>query len=209
MENRIEDVVKKTLSLFSQYGVKSVSMDDIARELAMSKKTLYSLISDKNSLVVSVIDYMHEIFKSSLLVFHDEQYNAIEQFFVMRQNMNDIYGNVQPAFVRDLHKYHPDISKSAISEKNEILEAAFHANLKQGIKEGLYHEDINYEIVSKILLLIHLHLLSPIQAGELDVETDDALGEEVFKYHFRAICTAKGMAELKKQKKNRTIKTPN
>lgn len=200
MENRLDEVIKKALELFGQYGIKSVSMNDIADSLAMSKKTLYCLVKDKNNLITSVMDYMSIKYKESMQVFHDINYNAIEQFFVMGKNMNVVYGNIQPVFLYDLRKYNPIISKVAIEEKNSILESAFLSNIEQGKNEKLYHDDIDNIIVSKILLLYHIHFLSPTSDMFTDIEQfEKRVHREVFKYHFRAICTQKGTEELKRQ----------
>ncbi|MFV0365555.1 MAG: TetR/AcrR family transcriptional regulator [Mangrovibacterium sp.] len=202
MEERNQEVIKKAFELFGQYGIKSVSMDDIARELAISKKTLYNLVKDKNSLVMDVIDYMRDIFKESLEVFHNEKYNAIEQFFQMGQSMDATFGSIQPAFVRDLQKYHPEASRIVVEEKKEIQEAAFLANVQHGQAAGIYQEDVDGEIVARILLTLQLHLLGPMLKNEAATEMvfrKEGLHREVLKYHFRAICTPKGMEELKRQ----------
>ncbi|MFV0290505.1 MAG: TetR/AcrR family transcriptional regulator [Mangrovibacterium sp.] len=200
MENRLDELVKKALELFGQYGVKSVSMDDIARELAMSKKTLYNLVKDKNSLVLKVLDGMRSNFEESLKTLHNTDHNAIEQFFILGRNMNDVFGELKPAFIRDLHKYHPKISKAAIEEKNEILEAAFNANIKHGKKDGFYHEDMDDVVVAKILMILNQNMLAPTSDAFTESEIiEKEIHKEVFKYHFRAVCTSKGIDELKKQ----------
>ncbi|MFV0553070.1 MAG: hypothetical protein ACK5LR_00020, partial [Mangrovibacterium sp.] len=125
----------------------------------------------------------------------------IEQFFVMGRSMNDSYGDIQAAFVRDMQKYHPNVNRTAIVEKDEILEEAFLANIKHGKAEGFYYEDIDDEIVSKILLSFHKYLLGPSSDAFPELEAKKTVHSEVFKYHFRGICTPKGIAELENQMK--------
>ncbi len=200
MEKRVDEIVKKALELFGQYGIKSVSMNDIANSLAMSKKTLYCLVEDKNTLVSEVMSYMKEGFKESLQVFYNVKYNAIEQFFVMGRDLDRVYGNIQPVFLYDLKKYNPIVNKNAIEERNQLLESAFYANIKQGKAEGLYYDDIDELLVSKMLLMYHLHFLGP--TSDMFTYTEQIereIHKKIFKYHFRAICTEKGVEELKKQ----------
>ncbi len=201
MENRKDEVIIKALELFGQYGIKSVSMDDIAKSLAISKKTLYNIVKDKDTLVLGVIEYLQENFKSLLSIFHDKTYGAIEQFFEFERNVIDIVGNLRPTFIYDLKKYHPSLNKNAIDDKNKMLKLAFHANIEQGKSEGVYHDDIDDMVVVNILLLFHIHLLDLIVEDELsgDGLSSEAIRREAFKYHFRAVCTEKGYEELKIQ----------
>ncbi|MFV0520984.1 MAG: TetR/AcrR family transcriptional regulator [Mangrovibacterium sp.] len=200
MENRRNEIIDKAFVLFCRYGIKSVSMDDLAKELGMSKKTLYQFISDKNTVVQEVVEKMHADFKKLILVFFNSDFNAIEQHFEIGRNIKMLHGDFQPTFGYDLHKYYPKLLEDIVEEKNKLLEKAFLNNLNQGKEEGLYHADINEVIVSKILLCINSELLVP--NSKFFSDEDFRLKEhhyEVYKYHFRAICTSKGVEEFDRQ----------
>ncbi|MCU4176741.1 TetR/AcrR family transcriptional regulator [Carboxylicivirga sp. N1Y90] len=199
MEGKRQEIVARTFDLYRQYGIKSVSMDDVSRELGMSKKTLYQYVKDKNELVDLVLLYLKQFLKDSFSVFHDESLNAIEQHFEFRKRMEPKTGRYQPTFLFDLKKYYPAHLQEVKNVKIDTIYNANISNLKKGKQEGYYREDIDESIIARINVSYHVYTFDPGNGLFTDAEvTDHKTFAEVYKYHFRGICTEEGMKELQR-----------
>ncbi len=143
-----DKIVEGASVLFHKYGVRSVSMDDIARHLTMSKKTLYQYFKDKDELVTTGI-YIHmEKEKADFLKIEDQASDAIEEMvkvtICMRKNLRDI----NQSLLFDLQKYHPKAWAVWLNFKNDYIKNSVVRNLKRGIEQGLFRKDINPEIMA-------------------------------------------------------------
>lgn len=199
MEEKRQLIVERTFDLFYRYGIKSVSMDDIARELGMSKKTLYQHVKDKGELVDEVIDYMRSFMEEFISVFYDDSLNAIQQHKVYWQKLDSKFVNCKPNFLFDLRKYYPSVLQNINDWKRKAIYESNLANLEQGKREGVYRADLNSQIISKLLVGYQIFIFDP--ANELFSEVDIAEAqtfEQVYSYHFFGICTPKGMEEVKR-----------
>ncbi len=199
MEDKRQIIIHKAFELYREFGIKSVSMDDIARNLGMSKKTLYQFIQDKHELIESVVRFLKDKIIGSFAVFHSNEFNAIEQFFELQKMVQPERNNYRPSFYYDMNKYYPELMNGIKEEKLKCIEEAMLANLKQGKEEGFYQEDIDENIIARVLVSYHLFTFDPNAGLFSEVEVmEDKTFEEVFKYHFRGVCTKKGMDELQK-----------
>lgn len=197
MEDKRQNIIEKAFELYRQFGIKSVSMDDIAREMGMSKKTLYQFISDKNELVESVIEYLKTFINELFSLFHNEKLNAIEQHFEFRNRMEPKKSRFQPTFLYDMKKYYPTLLQEIQDVKFKEVYNANLANLKKGKKEGFYIEDIDEHIIARMMVSYHLYTFDPSNGLFTDAEVMDfKTFEELYKYHFRGVCTQKGLDEL-------------
>ena len=174
-------------------------MDDIAREFGMSKKTLYQYIDDKNELVETTLEYAAEKDIETLSIFKRQDYNAIEQFFEFKNIMEPHIGQYQPTIMFDLKKYYPALLNEFKDRQKVYILDAYTSNIKQGKKEGLYEEDVNEDIIAKLLLTHHIFtfddtngLFTPVELRSME------LFIEIFKYHFRGICTPVGIEEVER-----------
>ncbi|MBS2210092.1 TetR/AcrR family transcriptional regulator [Carboxylicivirga mesophila] len=199
MEEKRLEIIESSLKLFCQYGIKSISMDDIARELGMSKKTLYQHIDDKNKLVEEALQLANMKDIEVMAVFKRPDLNAIEQFFEFKKLMEPHIGQYQPTILFDLKKYYPALLYDFKEKQKEFIMEAYIANIKKGKQEGLYHEDIIDSIIARLLLAHHLFTFDDTN-GLFTVNElrEMELFSEVFKYHFRGVCTEKGMQEVDK-----------
>lgn len=199
MEEKRLEIIESSLKLFCQYGIKSISMDDIARELGMSKKTLYQHIDDKNKLVEEALQLANMKDIEVMAVFKRSDLNAIEQFFEFKKLMEPHIGQYQPTILFDLKKYYPALLYDFKEKQKEFIMEAYIANIKKGKQEGLYHEDIIDSIIARLLLAHHLFTFDDTN-GLFTVNElrEMELFSEVFKYHFRGVCTEKGMQEVDK-----------
>lgn len=149
MENR-EKIVVAAAELFMRYGVRSVSMDDVARELGMSKKTLYQSFSNKDELVSATMQLHMEMEKSEFSKIGENSENAIDELHRLTGCIRRSMEGVNPSLLFDLQKYHPDAWKLFLDFKQNFIQSEVERNVKRGVKEGHYRSEINPTILAKI-----------------------------------------------------------
>ncbi len=147
-----ERIVHKAHELFMRFGIRSVSMDDVANHLGISKKTIYHCFIDKDALVEGVIDREICINQSECDIHKTKSENAIHEMFLAMEMVLEMVGKVNPAVIYDLEKYHPKAFKKHADFKNNFLYNIIRENLEWGKKEGYYREEINTEILSRLRL---------------------------------------------------------
>lgn len=147
--NRIREQAKQ---LFFKYGIRSVSMDDIAVGLGMSKKTIYQYFSDKDELVEAIVEDDIQETRVDCQECFVQSANAVEEIFLTLDRMLEHLGQLNPTILYDLHKFHFQSFKKFQEHKNSFLLEIIRKNLERGKAEGLYREDINVEILSRFRL---------------------------------------------------------
>jgi len=180
------------------YGIKSITMDDVSRELGMSKKTLYQFVTDKDDLVGKFIDNEIAIRQEEICKCFRTELNAIEELFEISIFMNKIMRNQNPATEHDLKKYYPEHYQKIVKTRREGVYSYILTNLNNGKKEGLYRDDLNNEIIARLYLSrsesIHVSDLFTIEEY-----TSHELFMELIKYHVRGIATQKGIGVLEQK----------
>ncbi|MDQ8005728.1 MAG: TetR/AcrR family transcriptional regulator [Pedobacter sp.] len=138
--------------LFCQYGFKSVTMDDIAKHLGISKKTIYQNFKDKNELINILI---HDRIVNQDLQMNKcfvESENAVQEVFFSMQDMDYFLATMNPMLFYDLQKYHQQAWQNFVAFKEKEIGKTIMANLERGKKEGLYREELNTEIITRLRL---------------------------------------------------------
>lgn len=198
METRIEE---KAEELFFTYGLKSVSMDDIAREAGVSKKTIYQHFSDKNAVVLSIISKLvarqEDLLKQSL----KRSENAIHEVILMAENVQTLIGKLRPIMLYDLHKYFPDSWKLMKQFKEESLKNAFIKNLEKGISEGLFRKDLDFEIVSQFELIQFDSFFNPDNYPASQFKTQTVISQ-ITRLFLYGVGSAEGQVVIKKYFEN-------
>lgn len=143
-----ERILQSALNLFWRYGIKSVTMDDIARELGISKRTIYQHFSDKEAILAQVIEEEIKSQKCELQKLDEKAANPIEQIIYASGQMRDTLANMNPTLLYDLKKYYPKAWNLFQSYKQEHLIKNIRDNLSEGIRLGFYRPDIDVEIFS-------------------------------------------------------------
>jgi TetR/AcrR family transcriptional regulator, cholesterol catabolism regulator len=141
-------ILEDTGKLILKYGVKSMTMDDIARELGMSKKTLYLYFNDKNDLIKQVIQLDMKVDHQRILAIVDMNLNAIDESFEIFKTIVQNVGDVPPNILYDLKKYHPDAYLMHREFMWKFSRKCVEENLIKGISEGYYRQDINTPVIS-------------------------------------------------------------
>ena len=198
-------ILVKTHELFNRYGIRSVSMDDIAAQLGMSKKTLYQYYTDKDELVNAVFDVILATNKSQCLECNKKGENAIHEVFLSFDVVEEMLKTMNPSLLFDMQKYHPSAFKKFDEFRNGFLYKMIKSNLDRGVNEELYREDIDTDVLSRYRL--HSVVLSfnpdvfPSNKNSL-VHIEQQL-MDVFLY---GIASVKGQKLIQKYKNQRTKK---
>lgn len=135
--------------LMMKYGIRSISMDDIATNLGMSKKTIYQFYTDKDALVEAVVD--GEINRTRCICENDKQLaeNAVHEIVLAIDMVKEIFKTINPSLLFDLHKYHPAAFLKFNQHKNTFLYKIMYDNIQWGKKQKLYRPEINTEILAR------------------------------------------------------------
>jgi TetR/AcrR family transcriptional regulator, cholesterol catabolism regulator len=147
-----ERILQKATQLYMQYSVRSVTMDDIAEQSGVSKKTIYQFFADKDELVQAV--FLAEINESETCCNMDRyaSANAIEEVFKAMEMVERMFRSMNPSLLYDVQKYHPSAYVHFEKHKNEYLHTVIRDNLERGIAEGFYREDFNVDIITRFRL---------------------------------------------------------
>jgi TetR/AcrR family transcriptional regulator, cholesterol catabolism regulator len=195
MNDELKNILFKVRELYMKYGIKSITMDDVARELGISKKTLYLYVTDKDDLVGKFIDNEITMRQEEICKCFRIGYNAIEELFEISLFMNKLMRNQNATTEHDLKKYYPNHYQKTLKARREGVYNYIMLNLKKGIEEGLYREEMNKEVIAKLYLWrsenIHLDELFTVEEF-----TSVKLFIELINYHVRGIATEKGISVL-------------
>ncbi|PWB22703.1 TetR/AcrR family transcriptional regulator [Flavobacterium sp. HTF] len=193
-----EKIISKASELFLKLGFKSVTMDDIAGEMCISKKTIYKYFCNKEVLIEestsTVHRQVHEIIDSIV----EKNLNSIHENFEIREMFRDMFkNNTDTSPIYQLKKHYPEIYQNVLSHEIEQCTKYFRENIEKGIREELYRPDLNVDIYVKFYYTLIFHInentVSEREAQEIELEA--------LEYHTRAMATAKGILELEKQLK--------
>lgn len=195
MNEDLKKILEKVSCLYRKFGIRSVTMDDVSRELGISKKTLYQYVADKGDLVDKVVEHVRDCNFSSMDKLKDSSCNAIEQLVKVSQKVNALMQDHSPSYEYDLKKYYPEIYARLMSEKRSMMYDSMIANIRQGKEEGLYREDVDEEIISKLQLIRMENMHSSEIFSEEELHTREFF-REMFTYHIRGLATARGLEVL-------------
>ncbi len=193
-----EKIIAKASDLFLKLGFKSVTMDDIAGEMCISKKTIYKYFCNKEVLIEESTSMVHRQVHEIIDSIVAKNYNAIQENFEIREMFRDMFkNNMDSSPIYQLKKHYPEIYQNVLSHEIDQCTQYFTENIQKGIREKLYRPDLNVEIYVKFYYILIFHInentISEREAQEVELEA--------LEYHTRAMATPDGILELEKQLK--------
>jgi TetR/AcrR family transcriptional regulator, cholesterol catabolism regulator len=188
----LNNILERVRVLFMRYGIKSVTMDDIARELGVSKKTLYQYVEDKTDLVKKILHVEIEKRNHDFCLPNDNNLNAIEELISVNQHINEMIKDYNPSCEYDLKKYYTSLYKKFIENRREKMFQWVLNNLIKGKKEGLYREDLDEIIIAKLYVL-RIESIHETEMIPLNEFTSYKFYNELMTYHIRGIANKKGI----------------
>ena len=190
-----EDILKGAADLFLTYGFKSVTMDDIANALGISKKTIYQYFENKNILVEEATLYMFHFISNGIENIIAEENNPIEEIFEIKHFLMKHLKDEKSSPQYQLQKYYPKIFESLKSKQLCVMEDCVTCNLQRGVENGLYRDSISIEFISKIYFSCMMALKDK-ELFPLNNFSMQDLMNNYLEYHPRGICTPKGLDKL-------------
>lgn len=201
-----DKIIKGSEELFMKYGVRSISMDDIARHLSVSKKTLYQHFTDKEEIITQVSQTHLDRTTNQMNDLREEAENAIDELakisVCIKQNMEEM----NPSLLFDLQKYHPKAWAVWMDHKSKHIYESVVRNLKQGIEDGHFRTEIKTEIIASTRLM----LIEAVFDERIFPKNKFNLVEvhsEIFDHFVYGICTEKGRKLYQKYKENHNLET--
>ncbi|MGX5820115.1 TetR/AcrR family transcriptional regulator [Chitinophaga lutea] len=148
MEEVQERILDTAFNLFRQYGTRSITMDDIALKMGISKKTLYAHFADKNDLVIHVMSRHLQLIEEECTAARDRSKDAIEEMLLVMKMLEERLRNMNPVAMMDLQKYHAKAFQLFEKHRTVFLLETVRENLRRGIREGLFRDDLELDILS-------------------------------------------------------------
>jgi TetR/AcrR family transcriptional regulator, cholesterol catabolism regulator len=195
MTEELKNIVEKVRVLYNKYGIKSITMDDVARELGISKKTLYQYVTDKNDLVNKVIQLDIEKASNEFDNVFGQSKNAIEELIDLYKMVLGHMKVFNLSTDYDLRKYYPDLYRQMLDARQNHLFEKVLSNLQKGKKQGLYRKELNEKVIAKLTVSRIFQMLDndTVSVSEF---TSNEFFTEVLVYHIRGIADEKGLKVL-------------
>ncbi len=200
-----ERILTKAADLFMRYGIRSITMDEIANQLGISKKTIYQFFTDKDDMVSAVIE--QEVKKNEIecAQFRDDAADAIHEVFLALEDLDEMLKYTNPLMLYDLEKHHPRAFQKIKEYKYRFLYQSLLDNLQRGIQEGIYRSDFQKDVVAKnriesAFLVFNPDLFPPTRYKMSDVSYELAL------FFLHGVVTDKGKNLIEKYTTERTKK---
>ena len=196
-----DKIINKAKEMFLRLGFKSITMDDIACEMCISKKTIYKYFSNKDVLIEQSVELVHKEVHETINQIVSKNFNAIEENFEIKRMFREMFRSAESSPIYQLKKHYPEVYAKALSSQIEVCETCFRDNILKGINEGLYRENLDVDNYVKfyytLIFNINENTMLEKDAHELEVKA--------LEYHIRAMATLAGIIELEKHLKNPII----
>ena len=196
---------KAAHDLVIQYSIRSVSMDDIAANLGMSKKTIYQYFKDKDELVEAVVDDVIDTNQCICNTDREKADNAVHEIFLVMDMMVEMFKTMNPSILFDMQKYHQAAFMKFQKHRNEYLYNVCRQNLERGIREELFRPEINVEIMARYRVETMLTAFNPEFQRYL-IKSLLEIEEEIIIHYLFGLVTLKGyklvLKYMEQKKKN-------
>ena len=196
---------QKADELFLRYGIRSVSMDDIASQLGMSKKTIYQFFSDKDELVDAVVESHLGEMEGDCLRCKGNATDAVSEIMLTLDHLTEMCNSINPLVLHDLEKFHFRSFQKFLNHKNQFMYRVIRENLEWGIETGLYRTAINADILAKFRLETMLMAFNVDLFPTSRYNFGDVCGA-ILEHFLYGVVSEKGYALILEYQHNRTNK---
>lgn len=191
--DRKEEILSKTRQLVMKYGIKSVSMDDIARQLGISKKTIYQYVDNKQDLVRQIVQSDIEEEQCQVQDMLTAADNALDEIISIARLVLAQLRELPPNLVYDMKKYYPAEWQMMEQHHRTYVTTIIGNNIQRGITEGLYRSDVEASVIA-ILYHAMTHAIVDEDLFPLKKYSKSELYSHMIKYHLHGLVTDKGRA---------------
>ncbi|MFN7099064.1 MAG: TetR/AcrR family transcriptional regulator [Flavobacterium sp.] len=194
-----EKIIATAKEMFLKLGFKSITMDDIAGEMCISKKTIYKYFSNKELLIEESVQVLHTEVNNMINEISSQDFNAIQENFEIRRMFDEMFKSTDTSPVYQLKKHYPEVYHKVHDYQIEMCQNCFRRNILKGMEQGYYRKEINVEAYVNF----YYSLIFAINENTRSEREAFALEMQALEYHTRAMATEKGIAEL-----NRNLLNP-
>lgn len=147
---QIERIIQGGEDLFLKAGIKSVTMDDIAKQVGMSKKTIYQFFKDKNELVIALVRKKLKEDEQQIKKIISQSTNVIDEMINMMKCSEEVFSRINPIVIHDMQKYHPDAWEIFQNFKADVIIHTLEELLTKGINQGYIRPEIDVKILARM-----------------------------------------------------------
>ena len=194
-----EKILKCALELFFKYGIKRVTMDDIAKELGMSKKTIYQFYKEKDDIVNQLCNIEMIQHEKEMIELYELSKDPVHEIMLISKKMREMMQKINPMFFMDLQKYHPIALVRFQKFKKECAFAHIKRNIIKGMEEGIYRPDIDVDFVANYRLS-QLDMLMFTNQFSFEKVSFTKSHELLLDMFVHGVCTIKGHKLINKYK---------
>lgn len=199
-EKRLE-IIERAGAVYMRLGIKSVTMDDLARELGISKKTIYKYFDDKSDLVLSIVEMKKDMDQALCMNAVNHAGNAIDDLIQISKLIAEHFGNINPSVFIDLKKYHPDAWQKMEEHRKGFVLKMIVGNIKKGMEENIYRESLNPEIIGRLYVSSIDTIFDP-EIFPWPQFTFQAVYTEQIRFHIHGLVNENGLKYLQQKISN-------
>ena len=193
-------ILKNSAEMFLTYGFKSVTMDDIAEKIGISKKTIYTHFNNKTKLVEETTFEMFNNIEVGIDAICKLNFNPIEESFQIKKFVLENLKDEKSSPQYQLQKYYPKIHANITQKQFKVMQECVSSNLQRGIKDGYFRKEIDIQFITRIYFKGMIGI-KDLDTFPIEVFNMNYLLENYLEYHVRGIATEKGIKTLEKVKK--------
>lgn len=196
---KLKMILEKTVELFYEYGIRNLNMDDISRNLKISKKTLYQYVKNKEDLIEKLFQYDELKWNTQFAQIKAEELNAIEILLKASLLVSEEMSRLDPKLKFEMMKYYQPVFDKFMEGRMAYIFEQLKRNIEKGKAEGLYRADVNEELVAGLYVrnLVDMHNKDYCFVENI---TFDQIFETMFENHIRAISTPEGISYFERRK---------
>jgi len=185
-------ILEHSAKLFLRLGIRHVTMDDIANDLGISKRTLYENFESKESIISKIVDFHIDNERTQFEKIRNESENAIEMMIKLSTLIFHMYNKLHPSVMSDLKKFYSSSWTCIEGFHNESIRDIIEQNIRLGINEGLYRSDID-PVVLSLLFIKQLQLFSDEMILNLEMKSKQEIIQQFFEYNMYGLMSEKGI----------------
>lgn len=199
-DQKYDSLIEGCYKIFTEHGIKNISMDDLSRMMGISKKTLYQFVENKVDLLKKISLYIQETIRTRMEELKKTDLNAIDILLEMSKIASSKHLRINPMITFEFRKYYPQVFEDYICVKKELIIDNIKKNIDQGIKEGLYRQDLNKDIIAHLYFKKIEDFHNP-EITDLQNFSYESVFEVMFENHIRGIANHVGIEYFENQKK--------
>lgn len=197
MEHQKQQILQQAEALFLRYGVKSVTMDDLARELGISKKTLYQYVDNKADLISQIVFNHVQDETRCINAIVNEGENAVVEMLEIAKYAAQQLDHITPTVVYDLRKYYRASWELVETLHKQHVYSVIRGNIEKGIHQGVYRDNIDSDIIAKIYVAMTFLMVEEDVFPQKEYQKE-RLFHMFIQYHLKGIASPKGQKLLEK-----------